>query len=158
MITQLCRSSSETVRHLFYGCSLALTLYGLVASTLHISKPLYCPESQWTVILHNAHTKTEKATLLVTQFVLWRERCSRIFRETSKETQELVYEVLQELRYQASVTKETSWEFLTYVVCFNFKSVSFLLLFSFFHSSNFMSYFSKFYLYVTNNLWPLQLI
>lgn len=120
-----------------------LTLYGLVTSTLHISKPLYCPESQQTVILHNVHTKTEKATLLVTQFVLWRERCSRIFRETSKETQELIYEMLQELRYQASVTKETSWEFLTYVACFNFKSVSFLLLFFIFSQLKFHELFFK---------------
>lgn len=47
------------------------------------------------VILRLDNNKRAKGTLLVAMFVIWRERCARIFRDINKSYRDLIEEVAQ---------------------------------------------------------------
>ena len=47
-------------------------------------------------ITDTARSKTDRATILITHFVIWRERCNRIFNEKTSTIQELVSHIREE--------------------------------------------------------------
>lgn len=51
------------------------------------------------VITDTSHSKKWSEILLITQFVLWRERGARIFQELNKDVHQLAQEVADQLMY-----------------------------------------------------------
>lgn len=89
-ICYMCRIQDEIVQHLFNECGCALQIYGriLQGGTRTI------PDQDYLQLLVNSRTTTkEKELVLIAQFIIWRERCCRIFRDKSKRIEELVQEV-----------------------------------------------------------------
>ena len=89
----MCVSDSESVMHLFSECVVSRTLYLKVAHKLQIRLPCtsqLIKEDAISAIVDSNYTRKERAILLITQFILWRERCSIIFREQKHDIQELL--------------------------------------------------------------------
>ncbi|KAJ4748330.1 RNA-directed DNA polymerase (reverse transcriptase)-related family protein [Rhynchospora pubera] len=95
----LCCNSSETILHIFSQCRFYLQLRSLVhndstlsaftADTLFPQNPMALVE----VMGVPSRAKDLWATVF---FILWRERCTRIFSERSKQPQALLQEILSE--------------------------------------------------------------
>ncbi|KAJ3686366.1 hypothetical protein LUZ61_015530 [Rhynchospora tenuis] len=112
----LCCSDSESVLHLFSQCALFSTLRSLVQND-----PLLSQFTAGTLFPQNPFllvqsTETSKETIeiwAVAFFILWRERCARMFSDKSKQTTALLQEILSECTYlrfltgTATVTEHT---------------------------------------------------
>lgn len=77
----------------------------------------------------NKHSVRTRSVLLVTQFILWRERMARIFRESSKEIHELVEEVVKQLKYTDMPVFHWICLSLIIFIAFTFFTLGFWLLF-----------------------------
>jgi zinc-binding in reverse transcriptase len=96
-ICYLCRQQAESVDHMF-GC------YGFTQQVRQSIKSTYrgklsqdfTHQSYATDILYDGD-KFQKIIQITMCFVIWRERCSRIFREVSQTTDYIHLEVIQEL-------------------------------------------------------------
>lgn len=49
-------------------------------------------------LMQEGATKKDSGLILITNYIIWRERCCRIFREDYKTTQELIHEALDQWR------------------------------------------------------------
>lgn len=93
----LCRRASETVYHLFSECMFTLELCKIterkVSAQVHDWKSLFGREEAQKWIITKRGGQRSKEMILITMFVAWRERCSRIFQDISKSLDNLVQEV-----------------------------------------------------------------
>lgn len=97
----LCKVEAETVHHIFNVCEYARTLYDGVITAINSaeSRPkgttVQAQPMVWytDTFTSNEHSVRTRSVLLVTQFILWRERGVIIFRES------LVEEVINQLKY-----------------------------------------------------------
>lgn len=96
------RSSEETIKHMFSNCQFAMDLYRKVASISGIQQRDWNEKftieeaTNWTV--SSKGNMTSRELILLSIFICWRERCTRIFREKEKEVDELTEEVLYQWR------------------------------------------------------------
>lgn len=91
----LCKRHAESVRHLFCECPFSLALYNIAIQgwrTMQRTAPL-------DFLLDVTIEEDTRSTLLITQFILWRERCSRTFRESNKNLEQLLEEIQAQKQY-----------------------------------------------------------
>lgn len=100
----MCTNQLETVKHLFSTCSTAKQTYLAVASDLQIT----VPREPIQALTEGTGTKRTRSILLITQFILWRERCNRTFRDSSKNTQQLTQEVIEQWSFYSCARGTTS--------------------------------------------------
>lgn len=89
-ICYMCRTSDETVQHLFNECTQTEVIYSQV---LQGDTGYTATQDNLTMLVQNQVPKKYRELLLISHFVIWRERCCRIFKEKSKGIEELVHEV-----------------------------------------------------------------
>lgn len=84
----MCRNAIETVQHLFKDCEYIKTIKnGLQLRTGIVIPQEVIPRGQ----------ENQIATLhCILNFVVWRERCRRIFQEIDKDRDNLIDEILQQ--------------------------------------------------------------
>lgn len=91
----MCKCDAETAAHMMGHCKFAVEMYRRMDITLQMRiHPI-------EAALDINNNKKARGTLLVTMFVIWRERCARIFRESDKTIPELIDEVDQLLHGSA---------------------------------------------------------
>lgn len=87
----MCKNNSESAHHLFNECPVTKSLYRRVALLLDVRVPgasILHSVDAISVIIDKWYTKNckkERSVLIISQFVLWRERCGRIFRDPTKD-------------------------------------------------------------------------
>lgn len=85
-ICYMCRANDETIQHLFNECQQARILYtAVLGQGQHI-------QNDSISVITEGPTEKIRELVLISQFILWRERCCRIFRDKSKTTAELTQE------------------------------------------------------------------
>ncbi|KAJ1698373.1 hypothetical protein LUZ63_006885 [Rhynchospora breviuscula] len=95
----LCTCCSETAVHLFSQCHFYLRLRSLVQnnSTLRPhSADSQFPENPMALVQRRDVADKTKDIWAITFFILWKERCARMFSETSKHPASLLQEILSE--------------------------------------------------------------
>ncbi|XP_078150204.1 uncharacterized protein LOC144545511 [Carex rostrata] len=104
----LCKNCEETVSHLFNECTLSIHVYGLVVNLLGIARNEIQDVELRTEAITDKGSRTSKirSILLVSQFVIWKERCSRIFRDETKQANILAEEIIQQLH---AIPLKASW-------------------------------------------------
>lgn len=95
----ICKQDGETVDHLFNNCAfyrqarlLLLRKFGFGNDTIQ----QFSVMSAQQFLLCTTVNRTTREIILILCFVLWRERCNRIFREEIKSANMLVEEVVDE--------------------------------------------------------------
>lgn len=94
----MCKAEIETVSHLFKKCRTSIAIYNQVTTTMGLTMPIRDARKALT---SQSLTGDEKSVLLITQFVVCRERCSRVFTDKSNNTENL----LQQIQDQWRITK-----------------------------------------------------
>lgn len=85
----MCRSNGESVRHLFDGCPFAKAFFtALLTEIMHQTFTDYI-----ALLTSDGADSTIKETILIEQFVIWSERCNRIFKGMQKNNMMLLEEV-----------------------------------------------------------------
>jgi mannosylglycoprotein endo-beta-mannosidase len=102
----MCRSQSESVKHLFEECTTTNEIYQQLTLTMGMKLPTNRARK---ALISNEFKKEERSLLLIAQFVVWRERCSRIFNDKSTGTDILVQQICE----QWMTTMRTDGQILT---------------------------------------------
>lgn len=76
----MCRSADETVNHLFNKCHQSILVY---EGVLRNGKEYRQGQNNIT-LMQKGTTKKDRGLIIITSFIVWRERCCRIFRERCK--------------------------------------------------------------------------
>lgn len=97
----MCKVKIETVKHLFKEYSAVKMLYTHIIDSMGLTMP---NQQARKALTRKTLNKEEKSALLIAQFIIWRERCSRIFTDTSNDSANF----LQQTREQWSLTRMTS--------------------------------------------------
>lgn len=97
----MCRNQLESVIHLFEECTVTIEIYRKLALTMGMKLPTRHARK---ALITNEINKEERSLLLIAQFVVWRERCSRIFTDKSIQTETLI----QQVRDQWMITMKTN--------------------------------------------------
>ncbi|KAJ4804966.1 RNA-directed DNA polymerase (reverse transcriptase)-related family protein [Rhynchospora pubera] len=92
----LCNSDSETVTHLFNHCAFFKSLLASISISIPAIGYLLLTTQHHSSVLTGTMPSTNRDLLSISYFILWRERCNRIFKEVSKKSDELAQEVLLE--------------------------------------------------------------
>jgi hypothetical protein len=96
----MCRSSIENATHLFMECAyiaeVRTTLIEINAATMMITQAFN--QGHYTDTILMGGSKQLNKLQITLCFVIWREKCARIFRQQSKNQQKLAMEVMQEFR------------------------------------------------------------
>lgn len=94
----LCKSQQETIVHLFSGCVYTKSVlqnirrnYGSIPNNSEFAK------GNFKNVILNGAQKNMARLQITTAFVIWRERCNRIFSEKQKEPQYLASEIIGEV-------------------------------------------------------------
>jgi hypothetical protein len=96
-ICHLCRKEAETTQHMFQQCDYTRQVIQMTTHQVrHISFMLDFQQGQYDAVMLEAGNESQKRFKATLQFVVWRERCTRIFREEYKSTMELQREVALE--------------------------------------------------------------
>ncbi|XP_078169794.1 uncharacterized protein LOC144564134 [Carex rostrata] len=85
----MCKLQLESVRHLFEECIVTKEIYQQLSLIMGMNMPT---QQARKALLGNELNKKEKSLLLIAQFVIWRERCTRTFTDKSNEVQILVHQ------------------------------------------------------------------
>ncbi|XP_078161769.1 uncharacterized protein LOC144557107 [Carex rostrata] len=93
----MCKSDTETVLHLFNTCPIAQQLNTEVARVFQTRLP--CMTATKHPILDTSYTAKERSIFLISAFIVWRERCTRIFRETESTVAQLLVQIEEQLGY-----------------------------------------------------------
>lgn len=104
----MCKNDSETTKHLFNDCCTARTLYNRVSTLLDVRLPRISDIINMDAIsalTNKRYTRKERSILLIPQFVLWRERYCRIFRDSEKDIEDLVDQVQTQWSYSMLVQR-----------------------------------------------------
>lgn len=82
----LCRSGAELVRHLFGGCSYTNEVFCRLSAHMQSNQWLNEPVVDVTDSkLVGTTTMEQRLATLIMQYIIWRERRSRTFRDVNKE-------------------------------------------------------------------------
>lgn len=106
----MCKKESETVKHLILKCQVAKRIHGREAARYRISIRNMINTTTVHPLLNRSLDKKARSIFLITSFVIWRERCLRIFTDKECEINELVRQVQEQWRrfsnggYQLTVT------------------------------------------------------
>jgi hypothetical protein len=76
----------------------------MIAARFEIRMPIisyHVNEDVVAMLTSSTYEKEAMAILLITQFVIWRERCCRTFRKIAKEIEELADQVIIQWRYSS---------------------------------------------------------
>jgi zinc-binding in reverse transcriptase len=95
----MCRKEVETATHLFSECAYAMNVRRLLIRHYMMTTNFtmtFCQGDYHDVIKTHGNKK-QKRLQITFSFVLWRERCSRIFREKQQNEQHLTQEIIEEL-------------------------------------------------------------
>lgn len=104
----LCKIQGESIRHMLDECTFSKSVYAALAHTIPAKIPTLTYTTPPTEMLTSATVpKTQRETMLITQFIIWRERCARTFTEVSKDAQDIKEEVLWQLQFQKSEAMQT---------------------------------------------------
>lgn len=99
---EMCKRESETVRHLFNSCQTTLAIYRQTALLIGLVQGI---PVHTQALLQRTYTRKTKEIMIISRFVVWRERCSRIFKGTCKDVNDLAREIQEE--YNAAVLTAT---------------------------------------------------
>jgi zinc-binding in reverse transcriptase len=94
----LCRHNSESVQHLFYDCQFAKDTRSYILDALPAMVVTKRPQDIQTIFQSGAEQSTRRQIETATVFVLWRERCRRIFVEQEHDVIQITREICTELR------------------------------------------------------------
>lgn len=102
----LCKRNEETVKHLLQHCQFTRYVYSLLQlerpSNTWPSYPVFdITDERVTGLL----TGMEIRLMLIMQFVVWRERCARVFAENERQPHELTQDIMQELQWSEMKSK-----------------------------------------------------
>lgn len=93
----MCKSDTETVLHLFNTCPIAQQLNTEVAGRFQTRQPRMTAAKH--PILDTGYTAKERSLFLISAFIVWRERCARIFRETENTVAQLLVQIEEQWGY-----------------------------------------------------------
>lgn len=102
----MCKSQLETVSHLFEKCTVTEEIYRHISTTMRMKIPI---RQARKALINNELSKEERSLLQITQFVIWRERCSRVFTDKSNSNDLLI----QQVRDQWNITMQREGQALT---------------------------------------------
>lgn len=97
----MCEKQEETVRHLLFECETARLIQTIMITAYQIRMPRFRQDTH--PLLSKDYTAKEKSLFLIAQFVIWRDRCAKVFRD-SKTT---IPELLAQIREQWQLTSGT---------------------------------------------------
>jgi zinc-binding in reverse transcriptase len=83
-ICYMCKSNDESTNYLFNECQFFSIMLMLLFRRLNISMMVLYHDSTQQIILNRAVRKKIREVMAIACFVVWRERCNRIFREENK--------------------------------------------------------------------------
>lgn len=89
----LCKEDSETVAHMLNECSFTPALYQRVKAVFNTRQPSV------KALISTRYSDKERSIFLIAQFIIWRERCARIFRESAATVEELMEQVMVQYQY-----------------------------------------------------------
>jgi zinc-binding in reverse transcriptase len=97
-ICHMCGKAEETISHLFTGCKYVkeIRCYIYDIKQTHRSVSTAYRAGRYQFILDTRQNKHWKRMEIITCFVIWRERCTRIFQEQNKAHMTIVREILLE--------------------------------------------------------------
>ena len=97
-ICYMCRANGETMEHLFTECTTSASVHqGVRQKMLGYMRGLPRRVDK-CIMTDNSICKEGRELVLISNFVIWRERCNRLFKEKLKPIDELVQEVLAQWR------------------------------------------------------------
>jgi hypothetical protein len=100
-ICYLCRGSQETSMHLFRECVFSKLLYTRIFNLLfpqHSAQ--FTGDIDYEVtLLDNKKPKEFRGLLLIAIFIIWRERCARLFQEQFQTIEDLAEEVMIQWKF-----------------------------------------------------------
>lgn len=100
----LCKRQEETVMHLFGTCQYTTRIRMAIASTsIQLSQCNFYSTGQFKQLIMNSQHTTVRQMEITICFVIYRERCHRIFRDLEKSRQLIQEEIMQEFRYWFTV-------------------------------------------------------
>lgn len=91
-ICYMCRQQDETIQHLFNRCTHTIHIY---TGALHNGRG-YRQGQDNIALMQEGTTKKDRELILIASFIIWRERCCRIFRGEAKTSEELIQQTLQQ--------------------------------------------------------------
>lgn len=92
----MCKRKEETVKHLFRQCSYIAELKYKIERQMRLPSCLKFRTGNYKEAMLSSQYTEVKKVQITTCFVLWRERCRRIFRDEEKPVNLLVQEVITE--------------------------------------------------------------
>lgn len=99
----MCRNQCESIKHLFSECSFALNMYDQLSDTFDLSirdwRRIVEEEKAHKWITSKGVSIKAQEVLLTAMFIIWRERCSRIFKDITKSMEDLIEEVLEQWKF-----------------------------------------------------------
>jgi hypothetical protein len=98
----LCWQNTETVDHLFNECRMTLNVYRQVAFRFFRTSQFYSIANSdikvQHIILDSKTDRVDSEIIAITMFIIWREKCNKIFREVAKTEIQLAEEVYNECK------------------------------------------------------------
>jgi hypothetical protein len=89
-ICHFCRKEVETAQHMFQQCDYTRQVIQMIIHQVRqISFTLDFQQGQYDAVMLEVGNESQKRLQATLQFVVWRENCTRIFREEYKSTMEL---------------------------------------------------------------------
>jgi zinc-binding in reverse transcriptase len=95
----LCRSHQESVTRIFQKCPFSINLRNYVLQTMHsASSDLYQTAQTKQLLLGHQHDRFWQRMEICSIFVIWRQRCRRIFTGKSQDIVQTTREIFSEMR------------------------------------------------------------
>ena len=106
-ICSLCHTTPETAAHLAVFCSFSQVVWSNVRAKLHLSAPVtplptHDLATWWLDSLHGSTAtsrKAENSLIMLTWWMLWKERNARIFYNKAATTEQVTDKIMDELRF-----------------------------------------------------------
>lgn len=96
------RAQGETIEHLFTDCNVSVSVHRSGEATNVGPLRGLQEESNVDLMVDGKLSKERRELILLSIFLFWRERCSRIFNDKAKPIDQLVGEVLWQWRIPKS--------------------------------------------------------
>lgn len=90
----MCKKANETVKHLFSQCELSCQVYTQMTTEYQIRLPDYQQVNH--LLININYTRRERSLFLIANFVIWRERCTRIFRDSESGLEDLLSQIKEQ--------------------------------------------------------------
>jgi zinc-binding in reverse transcriptase len=98
----MCRSSEETVSHLFDQCSFARQMYQLIPQRISGLTEFWIRmgnSCNYINVVRDKHFDiTNRSIFAITHFIIWRERCNRIFKRVQLDINNLIEQLEDEIQ------------------------------------------------------------